>query len=209
MDRSGPKVGLFGGTFDPVHIGHLRAAEEVAEALGLERVLFVLSARPPHKGGFAHAPAEDRFEMLKKALQGNPRFEASDLELRREGLSYSIDTVREVLRAGLEPTFIIGEDAFRSIRTWRDWRELLDLCPFAVMRRTEEDLEPFLRELGYRRDPGGAFLSPKGTPLYLVGVTNLQVSATMIRERVREGRSIRYLVPDPVREYILGKGLYT
>jgi len=200
-------VGVFGGTFDPVHIGHLRAAEEVAEALGLERVLFVLSARPPHKGGVAHAPAEDRFEMLKRALEGNPRFEASDLELRREGLSYSVDTIEEILGMGLQPFFILGEDAFRSIRTWKDWRRLIDLCPFVIMRRTEEDLAPLLEELGYRK-AGEEYRTPRGTPLYLFRVTELQVSATLIRELLREGRSIRYLVPEGVREYILEKRLY-
>lgn len=191
-----------------MHIGHLRAAEEVAEALGLEKVLFVLSARPPHKGGFAHAPAEDRFEMLKRALAGNPRFEPCELELRRPGLSYSIDTVRELSQQGTELYFLVGEDAFRGIKSWKRWEELLDLCPFVILRRTEEDLYPFLQELGYKKE-GGEFRTLKGTPLYLVRVTEIQVSSTLIRDLLRQGRSIRYLVPEGVREYILERRLYS
>ncbi len=209
MARSAPKIGIFGGTFDPIHVGHLRAAEEVREALGLKRVLFVLSARPPHKGGVAHAPAEDRWEMLRRALGGNPHFEACDVELRREGLSYSIDTVRELSRKlQAECYFIVGEDSFRGIQTWKDWQQLLELCPFIVMRRTEADLTPFLKTLGYRERGEGRFETRRGTPLLLLPVTPIRVSATLIRNLIKRGQSIRYLVPDPVREYILEKHLY-
>lgn len=209
MGTSGLEIGVFGGTFDPVHIGHLRAVEEVREALGLKRVLFVLSARPPHKGGLAHAPAEDRWEMLLKALEGNPYFEASDVELNREGFSYTVDTMRELLlRYGRKLCFIIGEDAFRAIKTWKEWEVLLELCPFVVMKRTEEEIGSFLKELGFEPNGPSLYLSPRGVPLFLIPVTSLRVSATQIRELLRTGKSIKYLVPAPVEEYILKKGLY-
>lgn len=209
MDTSGLEIGVFGGTFDPVHIGHLRAVEEVREALGLRKVLFVLSARPPHKGGVAHAPAEDRWQMLLRALEGNPYFEPSDVELNREGFSYTVDTIRELLlRYGRRFCFIIGEDAFRAIKTWKEWDVVLELCPFVVMKRTEEDITGFLKGLGFEPQNPSFYFSPKGVPLFLIPVTSLKVSATQIRELVKTGKSIRYLVPAPVEEYILKKGLY-
>ncbi len=209
MGRSGLEIGVFGGTFDPIHIGHLRAVEEVREALGLKKVLFVLSARPPHKGGLAHAPAEDRWHMLLKALEGNPYFEASDVELNREGFSYTVDTIRELLLVyGKRLCFIIGEDAFRAIKTWKEWDVLLGLCPFVVMKRTDEDLQGFLKELGFEPNGPSLYLSQKGVPLFLIPVTSIKVSATQIRELVKTGKSIKYLVPAPVEEHILKRGLY-
>ncbi len=209
MDRSEPKIGIFGGTFDPVHLGHLRVAEEVRESLGLEEVWFVLSARPPHKGGFAHAPVEDRWEMLKMALENNPHFKTCDIELKREGPSYSIDTIRE-LQKNLEAQlfFIIGEDAFLEIRTWKEWERLLEICNFAVMKRTSRDLTGFLQGLGYEKITPSEFKNKKGAFLYLVKVTELEISSTLIRSLTKSGFSIRYLVPEPVRKYILEKGLY-
>lgn len=209
MDRSEPKLGVFGGTFDPVHLGHLRVAEEVRESLGLEEVWFVLSARPPHKGGFAHAPVEDRWEMLKMALENNPHFKPCDLELKREGFSYSIDTIRELQKdLKVQLFFIIGEDAFLEIRTWKEWEKLLESCNFAVMKRTSQDLTGFLKELGYEKITPSEFKNKKGTFLYLVKVTELEISSTLIRNLIKSGLSIRYLVPEPVRKYILEKGLY-
>lgn len=209
MARSGPKLGVFGGTFDPVHLGHLRPVEEVAEALRLDRVLFVLSARPPHKGGKTDAPAEDRWRMLQLALEDNPRFVPSDLELRRPGPSYAVDTLEYLMgehRGDLY--FILGEDAFREIETWKDYKKLLGLCHLAVMRRTEEDLEYLLTTLGYKRFSPGVYLGGNKKFVFLTPVTPLEVSATMVRDLVRTGRSIRYLVPEPVRGYILERGLY-
>jgi len=209
MDRSEPKIGIFGGTFDPIHLGHLRAAEEVRESLELEEVWFVLSARPPHKGGFAHAQAEDRWEMLKMALEGNPHFKPCDMELKREGFSYSIDTVRELQRTlKAQLFFIIGEDAFMEIKTWKEWEKLLGSCNFAVMKRTSRGLTGFLQELGYEKITPSEFKNKEGTFLYLVKVTGLEISSTLIRNLVKSGSSIRYLVPDRVRKYILEKGLY-
>jgi nicotinate-nucleotide adenylyltransferase len=209
MDTSEPKIGIFGGTFDPVHLGHLRVAEEVRESFGLEEVWFVLSARPPHKGGLAHAPVEDRWEMLKMALENNPHFKPCDLELKREGPSYSIDTVRELRKTlKVQLFFIIGEDAFLEIRTWKDWKELLESCNFAVMKRTRRNLTGFLRELGYEKVNPSEFKNQKGTSLYLVKVTKLEISSTLIRTLVKNGSSINYLVPEQVRKYILEKGLY-
>ncbi len=209
MARSGLKLGVFGGTFDPIHLGHLRPVEEVAEVFGLERVLYVLAAHPPHKGGEAHASAEDRWRMLRMALEDNPRFEPSDIELRRQGPSWTVDTIEYLLDTSQgELYFILGEDAFREIETWKDYRRLLGLCHFVVMRRTEEDLDLLITTLGYRRASPGAYVGSKGKLLFLQPVTPLGISATLVRELVREGRSIRYLVPDKVRDYILERGLY-
>jgi len=210
--KSGPRrIGLFGGTFDPVHIGHLRSAEEVAEALGLERVLFVLAAHPPHKGGRAHASEGHRWEMLRMALEGNPRFEPSDVELKKDRPSYSVETVAHFREAMPEAEifFILGADAFSEIETWKDYRRLLSLSNFAVMRRQEaEEGLKVIEALGYQRAKEGLYLHPSGTKVQFLPVTPIGVSSTQVREAVKRGRSIRYLVPQRVEEYILRHGLY-
>lgn len=210
--RSGPrKIGLFGGTFDPIHIGHLRSAEEVAEALGLERILFVLAAHPPHKGGRAHASEGHRWEMLRMALEGNPRFEPSDVELKKDGPSYSVETVSYFRKAmpDAEIFFILGADAFLEIETWKEYQRLLSLSNFAVMRRRglQEDLK-VIEALGYQRAKEGLYLHPSGTRLHFLSVTPIGVSSTQVREAVKHGRSIRYLVPQRVEEYIRRHSLY-
>jgi nicotinate-nucleotide adenylyltransferase len=132
------KWGLFGGTFDPVHFGHLRAAQELAAILGLERVIFLPAGEPPHKTSRDITPFEHRLRMVRLAIAGNDRFDVSDLESRRRGKSYSVDTVRSFLAAPDSPPelyFITGQDAFDAIATWRQWEDLLGLCHFAVMTR--------------------------------------------------------------------------
>ncbi|HXF75168.1 MAG TPA: nicotinate-nucleotide adenylyltransferase, partial [Methylomirabilota bacterium] len=127
------KLGLFGGTFDPIHWGHLRSAEEVAESFGLDRVYFIPASIPPHKRGETTTPAEDRLKMVRLAVAGNDRFAVSTIEIKRAGVSYSIDTLRAFnakKRRGDSLYFIIGLDAFREIGTWKDFRELFSLCHF-------------------------------------------------------------------------------
>ena len=145
------KWGLFGGTFDPIHIGHLRCAEEMLEIFDLNRIIFVPASRPPHKLNAAITPFYHREQMIRLAIEGNPAFSFSDVENRREGTSYSVETVEYLLDKyrleNLELYFILGQDAFHAIRTWKDWERLLLLCHFAVMTR------PGLREPGAGGDP--------------------------------------------------------
>ena len=199
------ELGVLGGTFNPVHLGHLRAAEEVREALGLDRVLFIPAKIPPHKGGVRIAPPEVRFELVRDALAGNPHFEVSDLELGREGPSYSVDTLED-LRRGMACRdrlwFLLGADAFREIHTWHRYAELFALADIAVMRRpplgSDPAPPPDLSGQFSRSDSGLRHVS--GREVRFVAVTLLDISSTRIRAALSEGRSVRYLVPEPVRE---------
>lgn len=199
------KVGLLGGSFDPVHVGHLVVAEQAREQLGLERVVFVPGLRPPHKLGKTLAPAEHRLRMVELAIAGHPSFEATDVELNRDGPSYSIVTV-EQLKAGhadWDIHFLIGADTLPELPTWYHVAELADLCKFAVFARPGESLENTAPLRGALRDDQIAAIRGRCFPIPLIGV-----SSTDVRRRVREGRSIRYLVPEPVRAYIDEHRLY-
>jgi nicotinate-nucleotide adenylyltransferase len=199
-------IGVLGGTFDPVHVGHLVIAEEVREALGLERVLFVPAGIPPHKPGRPITPAEDRVAMVELAIAGNATFELSRLEVDRPGPSYAVDTL-ELIAAqarvgGREPdiTFILSAEAFVELPTWRDPARLLSLCRMAVVPRSGPGA------------PGAAWLhehipGQEARVLFLDG-PNVDLSATRLRERVAVGRSIRYLVPEAVIAYIADHALY-
>lgn len=212
-------TGIFGGTFNPIHCGHLRAAEEVAEDLGLARVLFAPSAEPPHKREAQRdvlAPAEARLEWVRLAVAGNPRFLVDPLELEREGPSYSVETVREIRArlGGKAPVFLIGCDAFRELDTWREPVELLRLAHFAVMTRPPRrgGLAEWLPaglagEVELSAD-GRSGRTRAGSWIRLIEITALDVSSSDIRRRLREGRSVRYLVPEPAREAVLVSGYY-
>lgn len=214
-----PDLGVFGGTFNPIHLGHLRAAEEVAEALALARVLFVPSAHPPHKrAGDAIAPAEQRLAWVRLAIAGNPRFEVDPLEVERGGPSYLVETLRALgARHGRgRLVFILGRDAFEDMADWREPRELLALADFAVMTRPpvrEGSLAewlpaPLAGDLVLAADGRSAEHRRAGTRVRLVEITALDVSASDIRSRLREGRSVRYLLPDAVREAVAASGVY-
>ena len=143
-ERSIYRLGIFGGTFNPIHFGHLRPAEEIREQLGLDRVLFVTSARPPHKKNLWEVSFQHRHRMLELALEGEEHFVASDLENRRSGRSYSIETLKQ-LRTEFGPSvsfyFIVGMDSFLEITTWKNYRELFEHSAFAVMNRPGFDCE--------------------------------------------------------------------
>lgn len=217
-------VGLFGGTFNPIHMGHLRVAEEVKSGFGLERIYFIPSAIPPHKEISGLANAQDRFQMLAEAIYPNPHFVASDVELNRDGRSYTIDTViyyKSILGQDIPCYLIVGSDAFLEINTWKSFRELFDLIPFIVMKRPSGDNEThtFFTALadfinssitdGYELSgDGSCFQHACKQPIYLFDVTPLKISSTKIRDLAQQGNSIKYLVPDPVEKYILIKGLY-
>jgi nicotinate-nucleotide adenylyltransferase len=188
--------GILGGTFDPIHLGHLRAAETAREALGLDGVTFVPSGVPPH-GKVPRAAAGDRLAMTLLATAGCRRFLVSDMEVRRQGPSYTVDTLarwREE-RPADEAFLIVGPDAFRDMATWKDRSRLLGLCTVAVVGRPgEPDPVPGWTDaaLRVRVAPG---------PL-------LSISSTEVRERLAAGGSVRYLVPLAVAEYIEKRGLY-
>lgn len=213
-----PRLGLFGGTFNPIHYGHLRSAEEVAEALGLTRLWFIPAALPPHKASRDITPFEVRLEMTRLAVADHPLLEVSDIEGRRPGKSYSIETLR-LLRREVGPDwelyFILGMDAILEIPTWKDYRELFYLCHFVVLDRPGFDrgqLEQVLRRDVHPQIqplPGGAgFQHPAGFRVLPVATTLMDISATRIRRLVRERRSIRFLLPEAVRRYIMKENLY-
>ncbi len=210
------RIGLFGGTFNPVHLGHLRAAEEVRIAFGLSKVIFMVSALPPHKDPSRITKADHRYAMTRLAIQGNPHFEVSDYEMKKAGISYSFDTVAWMKKnyPG-ELFFIVGLDAFRDIATWHRYDELLSLCHFVIMTRPGyhrfnlEDVlpEPIAQRYTYDRRHD-SFTHPSGYKIFHQSVTLMDISSTNIRELLYERRSIRYLIPLAVEDYIEHHHLY-
>jgi len=188
-----------GGTFDPIHLGHLRAAESAREALGLDRVAFLPAGVPPHRGA-PLSPALDRYAMVCLATASNPQFVASDFELQREGPSFTVDTVAALLaeRPGDSLTVIVGSDTFPEMPTWRDPARLFALAEVAVVDRPGEAERPA---------PTPPFPGARG--VRRVSGPGLAVSATAVRERVRRGESVRYLVPETVADYIAKRRLYS
>lgn len=189
------RIGVFGGTFDPPHHGHLIVAADVCEALGLDRVVLVPSAVPPHKRDTVQAPAGTRLEMVQAAVRGDPRLEVDDLELRRPGPSYTVDTLRALRDRypGAELFFVVGADNVGELGSWREPEEIVRLARIVAVARGCESV-------GVNAD------AP--FPLLSVPVTRVEISATDVRRRVAEGRSIRYLVPDAVRGIVAREGLY-
>ena len=211
-------IGLFGGTFDPVHFGHLRLATELAEAFRLERVVFLPAGLPYHRGRSAHASAEERLTMLKLAVARDPRFDVDDRELRREGETYTCDTLAEI-RAERGPdaalVFLIGSDAFASIGTWHRWTELFDLAHFAVAIRGDDTQwatkgpGAFPREVWPRITLNlRELLSAPSGKVMTFAMTPLAISSTALRELSAAGSSIRYLTPDPVVEFVRSHRIY-
>jgi nicotinate-nucleotide adenylyltransferase len=212
------RVGLLGGTFDPVHIGHLRVAEEAVEALSLDTFLFIPAATPPHKPDRRIESFEDRLRMLQLAVADHPCFQVSDIEQRLSGKSYSVVTLRELRKEypeGTEFFFLVGLDAFWELDTWYEYRDLFRLASLVVLRRPgypEDHLGHFLRQSvspSYgRHDRGNVFRHPSLYPVHYLTNTHLEISSSRIRYLVAEGRSIRYLVPLEILRYITEKNLY-
>jgi nicotinate-nucleotide adenylyltransferase len=211
------KIGLFGGTFNPVHWGHLRSAEEIREAFNLTQVIFIPVHVPPHKKSGVTSAAH-RFSMVKRAIRGNRFFCASDIELQRPGKSYSIDTIRHFhgLAGGEQKIFfIIGTDAFREIYTWKDYPAFFSACNFIVMDRpgapgvqAKQILPRDIRNEFTFRNTERCFVHISGCRIHLYSVTQLDISSTVIRTHIQQGRSIRYLVPPAVERYIAEQRLY-
>lgn len=207
-------IGVFGGTFDPVHFGHLRPALELLEQLPLAEIRFIPCRHPPHRQTPVASP-EQRLAMLQLAIAGEPRFIADERELARPGPSYMVDTLTS-LRAeqGSVPLcLILGTDAFRGLPKWHRWAELIGLAHFLVMKRPGEPL-PQEGELGHFletrwiSDSAPLMQQPMGWVLPLE-VTQLEISATRIRTLARAGRSARYLLPEATWDYIQQKHLYS
>lgn len=187
------KLGIFGGTFNPVHYGHLINAERIRESCSLDKILFVPSKVPVHKDLAGAVAPEHRCKMVELAVAGNPGLGVSDIEIRREGPSYTIYTVREMMAAfpGADIHLIIGDDSYSEIETWKDYRDLLGLVTLVVMRRNGAD----------RID------LPGRRPVFADNPV-IDISSTEIRGRIRQGLSVRYLLPEEVRRYIIESGLY-
>jgi nicotinate-nucleotide adenylyltransferase len=221
MTETQARIGIFGGTFNPIHFGHLRAAEEVVGALRLERMLFVPSADPPHKidaPGDRIAPAELRLKWVQLATGDNPCFEVDALEVERGGSSYSVDTLRTIGERITpdKPVFTIGQDAFIEIDSWREPEALFDLAHFAVITRPPaalaslaDSLPQCIRNL-VEPDPSGDFAlnHRAGTWIRLIEIPALDISSSDIRNRLRDRKSVRYLLPPVVEEAIEKSGAY-
>ncbi len=195
------RLGIMGGTFDPIHYGHLLMAEEARTAFALDRVLFVPNGRPAHKKIYAVSSPEDRYAMTLLATASNPDFSCSRLELDRPGPSYTIDTLRAVrqLYPELEALyFITGADAVLEILTWHEYDNLAQECRFIAVTRPGFVLER-LAEIADK-----AFLDR----VSFLPIPALEISSTDLRRRVRDGRSLKYLTPEPVEAYLRQQGLY-
>ena len=213
------RIGLLGGTFNPVHRGHLRAAEEVLRRFALDRVLFIPSYLPPHKRTRGMASPEDRFAMVELALRSHPRLLASPLEIEAEERSYSIITLNRVKAIYPDAMifFILGVDAFLEIETWKSYREVLEQCRFIVISRPGFDLaaargalppdyQESFQDVGAAERVGADLLATFRT--FLLSIPALDISSTDIRRRIKNGQPIQGLVPEAVEEYIRRKSLY-
>jgi nicotinate-nucleotide adenylyltransferase len=191
------RIGIFGGTFNPVHSGHLVNAQHVAGEFHLDRIVFVPAREPVHKPLEGGAGAEDRLIMLELAVRGNDVFEVSRIELDREEPSYTIITLDDMgkLYPGAELFLVIGADSYNQLGTWMDYRRILAGAGIIVMRRPGDDVDRGL----YSREGGNVLFA--GNPL-------IEISSKRLRSMIKSGESVRYLVPDDVREYIKDRKLY-
>ena len=219
------RFGLFGGTFNPVHIGHLRAALEVKEGFELQKIFLIPAALPPHKIPGEVADAGDRLNMLNLAVEDTAGFSVSDVELKRSGPSYTIDTVyhfKNVLPHESQIYLIMGLDAFLEIDSWKSYEDLLVQIPIIVINRPRTDnpmggagweaIDDYLTDSipgDYKfSERQNAYLARGRSPIYIFEVTMLDISSTNIRSLIKKGRSIGYLVPRRAAEFINSRGLY-
>lgn len=198
------RIGIYGGTFDPPHIGHLVAAQTVLEEQRLGEILFVPSGTPPHKGLRDVTPARHRYLMTVMATLGNPRFSVSRIEVDREATSYTVDTLEQLSQEfgdGTQMYFILGADAMLELSTWKDPDRVLALCHMVAVTRPGHSYASLADRLGelYIRH---------ADRIHIQEIPSIDVSSSGVRDRVRQGQSIRYLVPDIVRDYIKANKLY-
>jgi nicotinate-nucleotide adenylyltransferase len=219
------RIGLFGGTFNPIHLGHIQVVHEVKEGFALDRTILIPSALPPHKEPGGVADAIDRMEMIRLAIADYPDLTASDVELKRSGPSYTIDTVRHFKSALPQDTalyLILGLDAFLEIDTWKSYMDLFLLVPFIIMARTGagdnntvlrwQTLENYLKSRiseGYQFSASrSCHVHNEKQPVFVHNVTPVDISSTKIRQLIKKGSTIRSLAPKIVEDFIKTKGLY-
>ena len=196
------KYGIFGGSFDPIHYGHLMICEYIKEEMGLDKVIFIPTGNPPHKD--LGVSAEDRYEMVRIAISPNPDFEISDIETTRVNLSYTVDTIRELKKIYKEEKlyFLIGLDSLFQLKTWKKIGDLSQEIEFVVALRpgyiNKEEID---NEIDFLRENFGTKINLIKTPLY-------EISSTDLRDRIHEGKSLRYLIPKKVLDYIEESGFY-
>ncbi len=212
------KTGIFGGTFNPIHFAHLRIAEEIRDKFRLDRVIFVPAATPPHKPLAENLSFENRLEMVRIAVRNNSFFSVSDIEGKRAGKSYSIDTIRlfRELYPGDEFFFIMGSDSFAEFSSWKDYSAIFECCNIVAITRPGVEMTGLREALPvdmaldfcyYEAEKRLAHKS--GYSVYHIVGTQLDISSTAIREMVKTGRSIKYLTPEPVEQYIHEQRIYT
>lgn len=210
------KLGLLGGTFNPVHLAHLRIAEEAREAACLDQVLFIPAPDPPHKPLAGDVPFGNRYDMVRLAIAGNPFFSASDIEARRNGKSYTVETLLTFRKEhpNDELYFIIGSDSFLELALWHRYTEIFSLTSLVVVERPDKEIINPLQQLpeavrdDFRQESGSLLHHKSGATIRFVPGTQLDISSSHLRELLASGRSVRYLVPTVVEEYIAQKGLY-
>lgn len=212
------KLGILGGTFNPIHLAHLRVAEEVREGCGLDRVLFIPAAVPPHKAVAEDIPFAHRLAMVEAAIRDNPRFAVSDIEIRRPGKSYSVHTLEALRRERPDDEFyfIIGMDSFRDLASWKEYPRLFALAHVVVATRPGiETADPrsllpvaIMKDFCYNCASKSLRNHLSGTSVIFFEEIFLDISSTKIRRLVEAGRSVRYLVPPAVLDYIDRHGLY-
>ena len=206
-------IGIFGGTFDPVHYGHLRPALEVQEALELNEIRFIPAGQPPHRD-LPHATTQQRLSMLRAAIDAQPGFVIDEREVRREGPSYMVDTLASLRdELGQVPLcLILGYDAFLGLPRWHQWQRLIELSHLVITHRpgwNHDDLDETLQNLMEQHEIAPERMARQAAGgLIFVPVTQLDISASGIREQIRAGQDIRYLLPDPVYEMIKEQQLY-
>ena len=188
------RVGIFGGTFDPIHLGHLITAQSVKEIRELEKIIFIPAFISPHKSNAVTSSPKDRLNMIKLAIKDIPFFDYSDMEIKMGGVSYTVDTLRELKKQYENLEFIIGYDNIFSFNTWKDPDEIMKLSTIIVLKRKSSHAPPF-KDKYYNQ---AVFVQTRG----------IEISATDIRERVKLGKPINFLVPPPVMEYIYKQKLY-
>jgi len=188
------KVGIFGGTFDPIHLGHLITAQSVREIRKLEKIIFIPAFISPHKSDARTSSAEDRLNMVKLAIDGIPFFDYSDMEIKKGGVSFTVDTLRELKNNYTEVEFIIGYDNIFEFHTWKDPDEIMKLAKILVLKRKSSHPPQFKDEYYHQ----AVFVQTRG----------IEISATDLRERVKKGLPINFLVPPNVLEYIHKHNLY-
>ena len=196
------KYGIFGGSFNPIHYGHLMICEYIKEEMGLDKVIFIPTGNPPHKE--IEVSAEDRYEMVRLAISPNPDFEISDIETTRVKMSYTVDTIRELKEIYKEEKlyFLIGLDSLFQLKTWKKIGDLSQEIEFVVaLRPGYIDKEEINKEIDFLRENFGTKINLINTPLY-------EISSTDLRDRIHEGKSLRYLIPKKVLDYIEESGFY-